>query len=65
MAKQVHGWNVGKWFSIDIYIHRTTALNPLSTLLEDSGLGYRMQKDDRVIYHLFYMDDLQLFAPTK
>ncbi|CAB3260828.1 unnamed protein product [Arctia plantaginis] len=41
------------------------ALNPLSTLLEGSGLGYRLQKDDQVISHLLYMDDLKLLASNK
>ncbi|CAB3261268.1 unnamed protein product [Arctia plantaginis] len=41
------------------------ALNPLSTLLEGSGLGYRLQKDDQVISHLLHMDDLKLLAPTE
>ncbi|CAB3247070.1 unnamed protein product [Arctia plantaginis] len=41
------------------------ALNPLSTLLEGSRLGYRLQKDDQVISHLLYMDDLKLLTPTK
>ena len=40
------------------------ALNPLSTLLEDSGLGYRLRRGGQVISHLFYMDDLKLFAQT-
>ena len=41
------------------------ALNPLSTLLEGSGLGYRLKRGGQVISHLLYMDDLKLFAPSK
>ncbi|MBF2463456.1 hypothetical protein ICI39_14075, partial [Listeria welshimeri] len=40
------------------------ALNPLSTLLEGSGLGYRLRRGGKVISHLLYMDDLKLFAPS-
>ncbi|KAG6459255.1 hypothetical protein O3G_MSEX011287 [Manduca sexta] len=38
------------------------ALNPLSTLLLDSGLGYRLRRGSEPISHLLYMDDLKLFA---
>ncbi|XP_063825313.1 uncharacterized protein LOC135074861 [Ostrinia nubilalis] len=41
------------------------ALNPLSTLLKDSGLGYRLRRGGEVISHLLYMDDLKLFAPKR
>ncbi|CAB3227168.1 unnamed protein product [Arctia plantaginis] len=41
------------------------ALNPLSTMLEGSGLGYRLQRDGKVISHLLYMDDLKLFASSS
>ena len=41
------------------------ALNPLSTLLEGSGLGYRLRRGGQVISHLLYMDDLKLFAPNN
>ena len=37
-----------------------SALAPLSTILNGSGYGYKIQK--RFISHLFYMDDLKLFA---
>ena len=40
-------------------------MNPLSTLLEDSGLGYRLRRGGQVISHLLYMDDLKLFAPNN
>ena len=36
------------------------ALVPLSALLNNTGYGYKIQ--DRKISHLFYMDDLKLFA---
>ncbi|XP_045770460.1 uncharacterized protein LOC123870988 [Maniola jurtina] len=41
------------------------ALNPLSTLLKDSGLGYRLRKGGEVISHLLYMDDLKLYASKR
>ncbi|XP_022814502.1 uncharacterized protein LOC111348202 [Spodoptera litura] len=41
------------------------ALNPLSTLLEGSGLGYRLRRGGQIISHLLYMDDLKLFAPNN
>ncbi|XP_075985622.1 uncharacterized protein LOC142982823 [Anticarsia gemmatalis] len=41
------------------------ALNPLSTLLGISGQGYRLRRDGQVISHLFYMDDLKLFASSE
>ncbi|KAJ8736966.1 hypothetical protein PYW07_000237 [Mythimna separata] len=41
------------------------ALNPLSTLLEGSGLGFRLKRGGQVISHLLYMDDLKLFAPNN
>ncbi|RVE41606.1 hypothetical protein evm_013746 [Chilo suppressalis] len=41
------------------------ALNPLSTLLEGSGLGYRLRRNGHVISHLLYMDDLKLFAHSS
>lgn len=41
------------------------ALNPLSTLLEDSKLGYRLRRGSSTISHLLYMDDLKLFARNK
>lgn len=39
------------------------ALNPLSTLLKDSKLGYRFRRQGETISHLLYMDDLKLFTP--
>ncbi|KAJ8714401.1 hypothetical protein PYW07_002626 [Mythimna separata] len=41
------------------------ALNPLSTLLENTGLGYQLKRGGQVISHLHYMDDLKLFAPNN
>ncbi|KAM3959727.1 uncharacterized protein ACR2FA_006251 [Aphomia sociella] len=41
------------------------ALNPLSTLLRDSGLGYRLRRGGEVVSHLLYMDDLKLFASKR
>ncbi|RVE41550.1 hypothetical protein evm_013800, partial [Chilo suppressalis] len=41
------------------------AMNPLSTLLEASGLGFCLRRGGQIISHLLYMDDLKLFAPTK
>ena len=36
------------------------ALAPLSTILNGTGYGYKIQK--RLISHLYYMDDWKLFA---
>nr|XP_037873333.1 uncharacterized protein LOC119629884 [Bombyx mori] len=41
------------------------ALNPLSTLLKDSTLGYRLRRGAEAISHLLFMDDLKLFASKK
>ncbi|CAK1583883.1 unnamed protein product [Parnassius mnemosyne] len=41
------------------------SLNPLSTLLEDSGRGFQLRKEGTKVTHLFYMDDLQLFASSR
>lgn len=41
------------------------ALNPLSTLLKDSGFGFRLRREGELISHLLYMDDLKLFAPKR
>ena len=41
------------------------ALNPLSKMLNESGLGFKLldgNKNTHTISHLFYMDDLKLFA---
>ena len=40
------------------------ALNPLSTLLGGTALGYRLHRNGQVISHLLYMDDLKLFASS-
>ncbi|TLM35229.1 hypothetical protein FEC24_18950, partial [Acinetobacter baumannii] len=40
-------------------------LNPLSTLLKDSTLGYRLRRGAEAISHLLFMDDLKLFASKK
>ncbi|KAA5587121.1 hypothetical protein F3H15_36965, partial [Pseudomonas aeruginosa] len=41
------------------------ARNPLSTLLKDSTLGYRLRRGAEAISHLLFMDDLKLFASKK
>ncbi|XP_045541510.1 uncharacterized protein LOC123723010 [Papilio machaon] len=41
------------------------ALNPLSTLLNESRLGFQLRRGGAVISHLLYMDDLKLFASKK
>ncbi|CAK1596506.1 unnamed protein product [Parnassius mnemosyne] len=41
------------------------SLNPLSTLLEGSGKGFQLRKGDTKVTHLFYMDDLKLFASSR
>ncbi|XP_045535833.1 uncharacterized protein LOC123721337 [Papilio machaon] len=41
------------------------ALNPLSTLLNESRLGFQLRRGGEVISHLLYMDDLKLFASKK
>ncbi|XP_045535408.1 uncharacterized protein LOC106709986 [Papilio machaon] len=41
------------------------ALNPLSTLLKSSELGYRLRRGGEIISHLLYMDDLKLYASKK
>ncbi|KAJ0182259.1 hypothetical protein K1T71_001628 [Dendrolimus kikuchii] len=41
------------------------ALNPLSTLLESSKLGYRFRRGGEIMSHLLYMDDLKLFASNE
>lgn len=47
------------WFCI--------ALNPLSRTLQNTGYGFRMKhqmQSIHIINHLFYMDDLKLYAAT-
>lgn len=39
------------------------ALNPLSALLDNSGMGYRITKSR--VSHMLYMDDLKLMAESK
>ncbi|CAK1593322.1 unnamed protein product [Parnassius mnemosyne] len=41
------------------------ALNPLSTVIEESGLGFRFRKENSPISHLLYMDDLKLFTSKE
>ncbi|CAK1586333.1 unnamed protein product [Parnassius mnemosyne] len=41
------------------------SLNPLSTLLEGSGRGFQLRKGGTKVTHLFYMDDLKLFASSR
>ena len=40
------------------------ALNPLSALIDKSGMGYKFRSGAR-INHLFYMDDIKLYAKTE
>ncbi|XP_059045798.1 uncharacterized protein LOC131841493 [Achroia grisella] len=40
------------------------SLNPLSTLLENSGTGFQYRRGDTRVSHLLYMDDLKLLAPS-
>ncbi|CAK1585984.1 unnamed protein product [Parnassius mnemosyne] len=39
--------------------------NPLSTLLEGSGRGFQLRRGGTKVTHLFYMDDLKLFASSR
>ncbi|CAK1595310.1 unnamed protein product [Parnassius mnemosyne] len=41
------------------------SLNPLSTLLEGSGSGFQLRRGGTKVTHLFYMDDLKLFASSR
>ncbi|CAK1582150.1 unnamed protein product [Parnassius mnemosyne] len=41
------------------------SLNPLSSLLEGSGRGFQLRKGGTKVTHLFYMDDLKLFASSR
>lgn len=43
------------------------AMNPLSTLLKNSKLGYSLKAgdDNSKLSHCFYMDDLKVYANTK
>ncbi|CAK1586644.1 unnamed protein product [Parnassius mnemosyne] len=41
------------------------SLNPLSTLLGGSGRGFQLRKGGIKVTHLFYMDDLKLFASSR
>ncbi|CAK1599725.1 unnamed protein product [Parnassius mnemosyne] len=41
------------------------SLNPLSTILEGSGRGFQLRKGGTKVTHLFYMDDLKLFASSR
>ncbi|XP_059054545.1 uncharacterized protein LOC131848640 [Achroia grisella] len=40
------------------------SLNPLSTLLENSGTGFQYRRGGTRVSHLLYMDDLKLLAPS-
>ena len=40
------------------------AMNPLSELISDSKYGYSV-KSHCIVQHLFYMDDLKLFAKNE
>ncbi|KAI5731919.1 hypothetical protein M8J77_018419 [Diaphorina citri] len=42
------------------------ALNPLSKLLSRTGIGYNLNsgRNNHLISHQFYMDDLKLYAPS-
>ncbi|CAK1584548.1 unnamed protein product [Parnassius mnemosyne] len=41
------------------------SLNPLSTLLEGSRRGFQLRRGGTKVTHLFYMDDLKLFASSR
>ncbi|CAK1596271.1 unnamed protein product [Parnassius mnemosyne] len=41
------------------------SLNPISTLLEGSGRGFQLRRGGTKVTHLFYMDDLKLFASSR
>lgn len=41
------------------------ALNPLSKLLKDSGLGFCLCRRGEIISHLLYTDDLKLYASKR
>ncbi|CAH2075369.1 unnamed protein product, partial [Iphiclides podalirius] len=41
------------------------SLNPLSVLLEGSGGGFQLRRGGTKVTHLFYMDDLKLFASNR
>ncbi|CAK1584450.1 unnamed protein product [Parnassius mnemosyne] len=41
------------------------SLNPLSTLLEGSGRGFQLWQGGTIVTHLFYIDDLKIFASTR
>ncbi|CAK1588733.1 unnamed protein product [Parnassius mnemosyne] len=41
------------------------SLNPLNTLLEGSGRGFQLRRGGTKVTHLFYMDDLKLFASSR
>ncbi|CAK1602645.1 unnamed protein product [Parnassius mnemosyne] len=41
------------------------SLNPLSTLLEGSGRGFQLRRGVTKVTHLFYMNDLKLFASSR
>ena len=41
------------------------ALIPISLLLRKSNMGYKLNKDGTTINHLFFMDDLKLFARNE
>ena len=45
------------------------AINPLSNLIKNLENGYiinaRNEKKAKIISHLFYMDDLKLYAPNR
>ena len=41
------------------------ALIPISLLLRKSNMGYKLNKDGTTINHLFFMDDLNLFARNE
>jgi hypothetical protein len=40
------------------------AMNPVSQLVKDTGLGYKLKSGQRVS-HLLYMDDLKLYASSE
>ena len=43
----------------------TMALMPLSIILNNSGKGYLLQRQNPRVSHLMYMDDIKLFASSR
>ena len=41
------------------------AMLPLSSVLNDSGAGYQLSKEEGKITHLLFMDDLRLYERNE